>query len=92
MLVSSATPPVNNGVARCALSLKTTLRSPITSLAPVRTRVQLAVTSLAQLFDRSHQLNADTHSQVMTMNVLLYTACAPRSYSQTLPYELGNYQ
>jgi hypothetical protein len=30
------------------------------------------------IFDRSRNLNADTHSQVMTPNVSHYTACAPR--------------
>jgi len=36
-------------------------------------------TSTAQHLDRSHNPNADTHTQVMTPNVPHYTACAPRS-------------
>lgn len=36
-------------------------------------------TSLTQSFDRGHNPNADTYSQVPTTDVLHYTAYAPRS-------------
>ena len=42
-------------------------------------RSLIRVTNVEQRFDRSHNPNTDTHSQVLTLDVRLYTTCAPCS-------------
>jgi hypothetical protein len=46
---------------------------------PGTNRKSVRWTNLAQIFDRSRNPNTDTHPQVMTPNVSLYTDCAPCS-------------
>src|SRR2546425_4609180 len=79
--ICSAIQTVNNAVAMPNPNSSFQGKSPLcnfglgsgTNLKPARS------TSIAQPFDRSHNPNADTHSQVPTPDVSPYTACAPRS-------------
>lgn len=73
--IYSATQTVNNAVAM----LTSNIRFNYLGLGPGTNTRNVRSTNIAQNFDRSRNPNMDTHSQVMTSNVLHYTACAPCS-------------
>ena len=79
--IRSTAQTVNNAVAMPAANLSFQAQPPQGKLGfgSGTNRKPARSTSLAQLFDRSRNPNADTHSQVPTSNVSPYTACAPRS-------------
>ena len=85
--ICPSTQPVNNVVAQRPMKMILIFTAPcrlaILGLALVRTRSTARATSIGRPFDQSRNPNADTHTQVPTMNVSSYTDCAPRSL-QTL--------
>jgi hypothetical protein len=80
-LICSAIQTVNNAVAMPNPNFSFQEKSPQCNFGfGSGTNVKSArSTSIAQLFDRSRNPDADTHSQVPTTTVSPYTACAPRS-------------
>jgi hypothetical protein len=81
--VCPATQPVNNVVAEPTVKVifisKLASRQSNLGSALVRTSSLARATSMGRPFDQSRNPNADTHTQVPTINVSPYTDCAPRS-------------